>query len=400
MSKKDIFGDEIVENNKTTFEEFLQKSSDLKSHKMGQRINGKILSISKDTVLVDIGSHVDGVMSKLEIIKDTGELLFEVGQSIDCVIKKISPDSILLRYEGSKIGFSEDADLEDAFDYETPIEGKVLEEVKGGFRVMLPGSVKAFCPVSQIDFRVTEPKDYIGQKFEFIIIQYAQGGRNVVVSRRRALDAQKVQIESEFLKQTKPEQLLGAEVIRLEKFGAFVKLEDWGLEGLIPLSELAWNRIRHPDEVVQIGAKIQVMFLGSQEDDSGRLKLSFSLKKAGADGDPWAMASLKFAVGTVILGTVEKKEAFGLFVSLQPQGGVTGLLPKSMWKDSLEFKDFENKKRGDPLTVVIKEINYEAKKILLGIPGDQDEPVYQEGLKSKSLGTFADLFNKNNSKKK
>jgi small subunit ribosomal protein S1 len=391
MMAKDLFGDEIQDSSKKSMEEFLSGLDQGKvlSLKVGSRVTGTILSITADTVLVDVKSVVDGVLPKKDLLNSQGEISHKVGDSLSCVVKRVTPEEISLKFDGATLSMGEDGDLEDAFDHETPVEGRVVEEVKGGFRVLLSGQVKAFCPVSQMDYRVSSSADYINNKYEFLIIKYESGGRNVVVSRRRALDGQKVERESQFLAKVKPSDLLLAEVVRIEKFGAFVRLKDWDLEGLIPLSELAWSRVRGPEEVVTLGQDLQVMLLTSTETEEGRLRLSFSLKQAGSEGDPWAKVALNFSIGTQCDAVVEKKEPFGLFLQITP--GVTGLLPRSAYKDDVMAREIENKKRGDLLRVSIREIHYEEKKILLGLVGSQDESFVMPH-QTQSMGTFADLL--------
>jgi small subunit ribosomal protein S1 len=385
---KDIFGDDIQDNSKKSIEDFLGLTQ-IVQLRPGARVNGTILSMSGDTVLVDVKAPVDGVLPRREILDHQGHPKFKVGDMIPCVVKRATSEEIMLKYDGATISMSEQADLEDAFDHETPVEGRVIEEVKGGFRVLLAGGIKAFCPVSQIDYKVIDGSSYLNNKYEFIIVKYEAGGRNVVVSRRRALELLKVERESQFLKDVKPTDLLLAEVIKIEKYGVFVRLKEWGLEGLIPISELAWSRVKKPEEVVSIGQEIQIMLLSFSETEDGRLRLNFSLKQAGSEGDPWAKVALQFPVGTHCDGVVEKKENFGLFIQLAP--GITGLLPRSSYQDDINAKDFENKKRGDSVRVTIREINYDQKKILLGLAQEMDEN-YTMPEQIKSIGTLGDLL--------
>lgn len=387
---KDIFGDEIESQSQKNFEDYFNEMSAPKSLKVGARIKGTILSLTRDTVLVDIGATNDGVLPRREILNSDGSLKYQVGDQISCTVKRVTGDEIIVHYDGAKIGLSDDVNLEDAFDRESPVEGRVIEEVKGGFRVMLPGQIKAFCPISQINYQVGDPAQYINQKYDFLIVKFESGGRNIVVSRRRALDISKLERESSFLNQINEEDLLLAEVIRIEKYGAFVRLKDWDLEGLVPLSELAWSRIKKPEEVVSLGQEIQVMLLSSKETEQGRLQLSFSLKKAGAEGDPWSQIILHHPVGSAFEGTIEKKENFGFFVQIIP--GVSGLLPKSAWRDDLEANRIESKKVGEKIHLVIKEIRHEERKVLLGLPGYEDEAGLVMPSSSAKLGSFGDLF--------
>jgi len=385
---KDIFGDEIQDKSKKSIEDFLSGTQIIEL-KPGSRVKGIVLSISGDTVLIDVKAPVDGILPRREILDNNGQPKYKIGDLIPCVVKRVTSDEIVLKLDGATISMNEYSDLEDAFDHETPVEGRVVEEVKGGFRVLLAGGVKAFCPISQMDYKVSDGAHYLNNKYEFIIVKFEAGGRNVVVSRRRALDLLKLERESQFLQAVKTNDLLLAEVVRIEKFGAFIKLKDWDLEGLIPISELAWSRVKKPEEVVSIGQQIQVMLLTCSEDESGRLRLNFSLKQAGSEGDPWGKVSLQFPVGTHCNGVVEKRENFGLFIQLAP--GITGLLPRSSYKDDINAKDYENKKRGDSVQVTVREINFDERKILLGLAQEVDEN-YILPEQKKGIGTLGDLL--------
>lgn len=389
MSKKDIFGDEVTAK-ENDFGSLLEQSLKGTQLKAGDSLKGEILTINKEFVYVSTGSPTDGHLPVREIWDDQKNPKYKVGDIIDVVVLKVREGEILLRAKNAK-GSSEDVEnLEDAFDMELPVEGKVLEVVKGGFRIAI-GTEKAFCPLSQIDLRSSaEPQTYVGRKFEFLITAYENKGRNIVVSRRRILEQNQAEVEGEMLEKAQVGDLYDGTITRLERFGAFIRLEN-GLEGLIPVSELSWSRGVKTEDVVQTGMTVKVKLL-KIEDEGNRLKMSFSLKQGGGETDPWVSIMQKFPVGSVHQGTVEKKEAYGLFVNLT--GGITGLLPKSKWRESVDGAQYENKKRGDSIQVQIDEIRSEERRISLGIPGeavDESWKSHAEGV-NKSFGTFADLL--------
>ena len=392
MSKKDLFGDE-VETGKNDFESMLNSSMSVTRRRVGDTFNGEILSIGKEQAFVSTGTPTDGAIPTLELLGPDKVLAFKVGDVIEVRVLRVREGEIFLHRVDAKSSAANVDDLEDAYDMELPVEGKVLEVIKGGYRVGLQGNVKAFCPVSQMDLRPgTDAATHVNQKYEFIISQYDPKGRNVVVSRRRFLEAQRVESEGEFLTKAKPGDMYLGSIARLEKFGAFITLEN-GLDGLIPISELAWGRVASPADVVSIGQKVQVLLLRAEEQD-GRLRLSFSLKQAGGEGDPWSKVIQSFPVGTITKGTVEKKETFGLFISLAP--GISGLMPRSKWRDHVDGAQFENKKRGDIIDVMIDQIQFEEKKLTLAPPGDRDSVDWQShsgaSQSGKGLGTFGDLL--------
>ncbi|MFN3455890.1 MAG: S1 RNA-binding domain-containing protein, partial [Pseudobdellovibrio sp.] len=249
----------------------------------------------------------------------------------------------------------------------------------GGFRVQVQGKT-AFCPLSQMDYKVVDQQAYVNQKFDFMITQFDPKGRNLVVSRRKLLDLQKAENEGQFISSTKVGDILTGTVKRFEKFGAFIDLGG-GVEGLCHISEIGWSRLQDPSEVLSLNQTIQAKVL-DVKDDNGRLRISLSVKQAGGEGDPWLTVPEKYKVGSVHAGIVEKKEQYGLFVQIAP--GITGLLPKSKWRDSVDAQSFENKKKGDTFPVQIDDVLYEQKRISLGLPGVAEDTSWKEHASQKS----------------
>ena len=286
--------------------------------------------------------------------------------------------------------------LEDAFDLETPVDGKVLEVCNGGFRVEVMHKI-AFCPTSQMDLRpITDPEKYIGQKFDFRVTEFKEGGRKLVVSRRRVLEADRTEREGEFLDKIKVGDEVQGRVTRLEAFGAFVEIAP-GLEGLVHISEIGWSRLVHPSEGLSMNEVITAKVLKIDEDDRGRLKISLSKKQASED--PWHGIVAELQVGQVLEGRLREKAHFGWLIEIKP--GVTGLLPKSGLKDSggtlTEDRALEQKKAGETLRVVIGSINPGERRISLTLPRGQDDGDWQAfsaGQKATGMGTLGDQFSK------
>ncbi len=387
MAKKDLFGDEVStpENDFGSLFEQSQRGTKLKQ---GDSFKGEILTINKEFVYVSMGSAVDGHLPIREIWDENKIPKFKVGDPLEVVVLKVREGEVLLRYKLAKSGAQDVENLEDAFDMEIPVEGKVLELVKGGFRIGI-GVEKAFCPLSQIELRSpTEPAAYVGRKLEFIITAYENNGRNIVVSRRRLLEQGMAEIEGQMLEKARVGDLFEGTVTRMEKFGAFVKLEN-ELEGLIPVSELSWSRGIKTEDSVHTGMKVSVKLLKIEELD-GRLRMSFSLKQGGGESDPWLSVLQNYPLGKVFEGVVEKKEVYGLFVNLAP--GVTGLLPKSKWRDSIEVAQYENKKKGDKISVQIDELRADERKISLGLPGELHDESWKSHSSESKFGTLGDLL--------
>lgn len=399
MSKKDIFGDDVPEQkNEASFEElFAQSNKNLDRRlRVGDEVKGEILSIGKEESYVSTGTPSDGLVLTKDLYDENKQVKFSVGDTIDLVVTAIRNGEIRLSKRGS-LAASTDS-LEDAFDMELPIEGRVTELVNGGLRVNVAGKT-AFCPISQIDTKfVQDATEFVGKKFEFMITQFDKKGRNIVVSRRKILELQKAESEGAFMQLHKTGEIMSGKVTRLERFGAFVELEG-GVEGLVHISELGWSRITDPSEVVSPGQSISVKLLKVEEID-GKLKISLSLKQADGEGNPWNSVPSRFPVGTVVMGKVEKKEVYGMFINIAP--GVTGLLPKAKWRDSVEASQYENKKKGDEFHVQIDQIMFEDKKISLGIPGEGEDNSWKThtGTQASGLGALADAFKGINIKSK
>ena len=396
-SKPDLFGDESASGapgsgpNRDDFAALFEQSMNpARRLRVGDAFKGEILSIGKEHAFVSTGTPIDGSLPTIELAsaKDP-DAKYAVGDVIEVRVVRVNETEILLRRTDSLSSAAEVESLEDAFDLELPVEGRVSEPVKGGVRVMLGGKT-AFCPISQLDLRrVENTQDYVGKKFEFIVTQFENGGRNIVVSRRKVLELQRAEGEGAFLETAKPGQIFHGRITRIEKFGAFVQLAG-GVEGLIPISEIAWGRVGDPRDVVSIGQEVDVALLRATEED-GRLRVSLSLKQAGGEGDPWTRVEQDFPVGRVVEGTVERKEAYGLFVRISPV--IVGLLPRSKWRDRVDGAQFENRKKGDKLSVQVDEIKADEKRISLTPPEDRDDGAWRlHSTKTGGFGTLGDLL--------
>ena len=288
MSKntRDQFGDEINKHSQNDFTFLFEQSlgSVGKKLSVGDNFSGEILSINKEEAFLSTPTTQDAMILISELMDENKQLKYKVGDRLDVVVIKTKGGEIRVTKEGSRKANSDLDSLEDAYDMELPIEGRVTEVCNGGFRVAIQNKI-AFCPVSQMDYKVQDHQSYVNKKYEFLITQLDPKGRNIVVSRRRLLDQQKVESEGQFLESMKPGEILQGTISRLEKFGAFVDLGK-GVEGLIHISELGWSRVQDPTEIVQTGQSVSVKLLKAEEMD-GRLKISLSLKQAGGEGDPW-----------------------------------------------------------------------------------------------------------------
>ncbi len=398
MSNRDAFGDDLSPKDKSDFASLFEQSLGSVGRQLnnGDKFTGEILSIGKEESFVSTATPKDAMILTQELLDENRQLKYKTGDRLDLVVVSTKGGEVRVVRVGSKKSSSDLDSLEDAYDMELPVEGRVTEVCNGGFRVSVQGKT-AFCPVSQMDYRVLDHQSYVDKKFDFMITQFDPKGRNLVVSRRRLLDAQKVENEGVFLEQFKPGDIFNGVISRIEKFGAFVTL-DSGVEGLVHISEMGWSRLQDPSEAVRIGQSVSVKLLRAEELD-GKLKISLSIKQAGGEGDPWLTVPMNFPIGSRHKGTVEKKEVYGLFVNISP--GVTGLLPKSKWRDSVDHQKYETKKKGDVIDVQVDEILFDQKKMSLGLPAEVDDESWKAVTSAKSgfvnnggLSGLADLVKK------
>lgn len=401
MAKKkdysDIFDDAAPAPQSQDFGSLFEKSLSTTARRLnvGEQLPAaEILSIGKTEAFVATGTPVDAVILTADLLDDKKELKFKVGDRIDIVVVRVTPDEVRATRKGSKAAPTDIDNLEDAFDMELPVEGKVTEVVNGGYRVSVQGQ-PAFCPISQMDSKpVADPSAMIGKKFEFLITQFEPRKRNIVVSRRRLLDAKKVESEGLWMQENTVGDIVEGVVTRTEAYGAFVEISE-GVEGLVHVSEIGFTRLKHAGDGAHIGDRVKVKILKISEEDS-RLRISLSIKQGGGSADPWLEIPMKYPVGTIFEGVVDKKEAFGIFVTILP--GITGLLPKSKWRDVIESKPYESAKRGDLLKVQIDEIKFEERKVSLGVPSGDEDQSWREHQKASStssgFGALAAAFSK------
>lgn len=405
MAKKrdnsDLFSEEPVNEKSADFGALFEQSLSRagRSLNVGDQLRGEILSIGKDEAFVATGTPTDAIILTADLLDEKKALKYKVGDIIDFVILRVRPEEIRATRKGSKSAPVDMDNLEDAFDMELPVEGKVTEVVKGGYRVSIQGQA-AFCPISQMGLKpIQDTAEMVGKKFEFIITQFDPRGRNIVVSRRKLLEAQKAENAGLWVQEHSVGDVLSGVVTRTEQYGAFVEVAE-GVEGLVHVSEIGYTRLKHASEGVRVGDPVQVKIL-KIEDSPDQLKISLSIKQAGGAGDPWLMVPQIYPVGTVVDGVVEKKEAFGIFIMISQ--GITGLLPRSKWRDATDPKPYENAKKGDVLKVAIGEIKFDERKISLDIAGDGDDQSWREHqaatASSKSFGGLADAFKRAQFKK-
>ncbi len=332
----------------------------------GQRVRGVVSMIGKSTVFVDLGTRTDGFLDRKDMLDKNGELTVKVGDSIDAFCMGWTDEGVKLALRMS--GDAVDSSIEDAYNAGMPVEGKVTAERKGGFTVQVANS-EAFCPFSQMDARGVkkEPAEYIGARFSFAITEYGEEGRNIVLSRRRLLEKDAAKKRDELKEHLAIGDVMDGVVTKIMPFGAFVDIG--GVEGMVHVSEMGWNRGLKPEEVVSEGQTVQVKVLDIDWGDPAsdkRERLAFSIKQI--EQHPWERLAENeaYAVGSKRQGKVTRLADFGAFIELEP--GIEGLAHISqLGAEGHVNHPSEVVKEGDMVEVTLLDVDLERRRIGLCI---------------------------------
>ena len=345
------------------FEESLK---DLET-RQGAVVKGTIVAIQKGFVLVDTGSKSESAIPSEEFLNAQGELEVQVGDVVDVVLKAVDDGF------GETVASRADAKrneawivLEKAYDEQATVLGLVNGKVKGGFTVELNG-VRAFLPGSLVDTRPVRDADHLlGKELEFKVIKLDQKRNNVVVSRRAVIESESSQDREEVLANLSEGAEVKGTVKNLTDYGAFVDLG--GVDGLLHITDMAWKRVKHPSEIVNVGDEITVKVLKFDKD---RTRVSLGLKQLGQD--PWVAISENHPVNSKLTGKVTNLTDYGCFVEILD--GVEGLVHVSEM-------DWTNKNihpskvvsLGDVVEVMVLEIDEERRRISLGLKQCKPNP--------------------------
>lgn len=337
--------------------------------KVGDKIRGPIIAVTKDAVFIDAGAKIDGVADKEELLDSEGEFPHQVGDELELYVVKLAGGE--LRLSKAVSGEGGLVMIEEAYQSAMPVQGKITGTCKGGYNVKVMGR-RAFCPISQIDSQyVEDPEIHVGQEYAFQVITFEEKGRNVVLSRRKLLEAEQQEAAQQFQQDMQPGDVVQGKITRIKPFGVFVELVP-GVEGMVHVSELGWSRVAQPQDVVSEGETLSVKVL-SMEPDPKRKGLRIALSAKQAQADPWDEAAGKFAPGDVVQGTVIRLAPFGAFVELVP--GVEGLVHISELSYTRRvLKPEEVVNPGDVVQVLVKDVDVEQRRIGLSLREAQGDP--------------------------
>jgi small subunit ribosomal protein S1 len=340
----------------------------------GDVVSGKVVRIDKDEVLVDIGYKAEGVIpsNELSIRKsvDPAEEV-ELGEAVDALVltKEDAEGRLILSKKRARFEKAWRR-IEIAADSGEPVEGSVIEVVKGG--LILDLGVRGFLPASLVDIRrVHNLDEFMGQTLECKVIELNRSRNNVVLSRRAVLEEERKEVREQILGRLEPGQVVEGKISNIVDFGAFVDLD--GIDGLIHISELSWSHVNHPSEVVAIGDTVRIKVLDIDRD---RQRISLGLKQT--QEDPWQRVISTHRPGDVLEGQVTKVVAFGAFVEILP--GVEGLVHISELADHHVENPSEVVAPGTSLNVKILEIDEERRRLSLSIKRVEGQNMPMQGL--------------------
>jgi small subunit ribosomal protein S1 len=327
----------------------------------GDVVKGKVVRIDKDEVLVDIGYKSEGVIPSTELsirksVDPADEV--ELGEEIDALVltKEDAEGRLVLSKKRARFEKAWRR-IETAAESGEPVEGSVIEVVKGG--LILDLGVRGFLPASLVDIRrVHNLDEFLGQTLECKVIELNRSRNNVVLSRRAVLEEERKEVREQILGRLEPGQVVEGKISNIVDFGAFVDLD--GIDGLIHISELSWSHVNHPSEVVSIGDTVRIKVLDIDRD---RQRISLGLKQT--QEDPWQRVISTHRSGDVLEGTVTKVVAFGAFVEILP--GVEGLVHISELADHHVESPSEVVEPDSTLNVKILEIDEERRRLSLSI---------------------------------
>jgi len=388
-----------MDSQECDFENMLEASlGSSKQLTLGDKLEATVISIGKDYVFLDLGDRSEGLLFIDEVKGKDGALSVAVGQQLKVFITAFKDGASMcgLRMGSPKDRHDDNAEalgaLKDAFEAKMPVEGTVKESIKGGFSLTVMGQ-RAFCPISQIDNKYCDnPELHLGQTYDFEIIKFEESGRNIVVSRRNLLEAEAEEKAAQLWDTIQPDNTYDGIVSSLRAYGAFVDIG--GIEGLLHVSEIAYDRVTDPKDVLEVGQQIKVAV---KDIDREQKRISLSLK--ALMDDPWDGVATTLKTNQTVKGRVVRLQRFGVFVELTP--GIEGLVHISEMDSEKHIQNpREVVHEGQEITVRILSIDPDQKRISLTMKTETTEENWAADLQESrtnapqndSFGTFGDLL--------
>ena len=350
-----------------SFAQLFEESLASQRIRPGQILTGRVIEVGTDKVVVSAGLKSEAVIDIHQFKNERGEVEVKVGDDVEVALDSVEDGSGETRLSREKAKRARTWErLEKAFENSEVVTGLINGRVKGGFTVEID-FVRAFLPGSLVDVRPVRDPSYLeGKTLEFKVIKLDQKRNNVVVSRRAVVEQEYSAERSELLDKLQEGAVVRGVVKNLTDYGAFVDLG--GIDGLLHITDMAWKRVKHPSEVVNVGDEIEVRIL---KFDRERQRVSLGLKQLGAD--PWQNIARRYPSGTRLFGKVTNIADYGCFVEIEE--GVEGLVHVSEM-------DWTNKNvnpskvvhTGEEVEVMVLDIDEERRRISLGIKQCKPNP--------------------------
>jgi predicted RNA-binding protein with RPS1 domain len=324
------------------------------------RITGRVSKIHRDDIFIDLGSARQGVVP-LRQFEDSSPPA--EGSTIELLVVRFNSEEGL--YE-----LSRPTAAVDVGDWQDVSEGQIVEVTvtganKGGLECQLAG-LRGFIPMGQVSiYRVEQPEDFVGQRLACVVTEANRERRNLVLSHRAVMERERNEQREKIVAELAPGQLREGIVRSMKDFGAFVDLG--GVDGLIHVSQLSWDRVNHPSEVLEVGQKIKVR-IEKFDKDTGKISLSY--REVG--DNPWNNAASKYYVGSRVDGVVSRVMDFGAFVKLEP--GIEGLIHISELAHGRVFRVSDIVSEGQPVEVKVLSVDVEKQRISLSLKALQARP--------------------------
>ena len=362
------------------FEDLFEQS--LKTFKEGEILEGTVVGVDRDYVMVDVGYKSEGLIRVREFQDDDGTITVKPGDTVEVLLERwSSDDSTLMLSHAKALRKQVWEEVVKAFEAEEPVKGSVISRVKGGLSVRIgdrKSGIIAFLPFSQIDLRpLRDPESLVGSELECAILKCNRKRENIVVSRRAILEKDRASKRAETLKTLEEGQEREGVVKNITDYGVFVDLG--GIDGLLHITDISWGRIEHPSKLFKVGDTITVKVLSYEPETE---KVSLGIKQLTED--PWARAEEKYPVGSKVTGRVVSLTDYGAFIELEE--GVEGLVHVSemSWTKRIR-RPSQIVSVGDQVEAVVLKVDPENKRISLGLkqiepnPWDLIEERYPQG---------------------
>src|SRR3954465_3151641 len=336
--------------------------------KEGEIVQGTVVAVQRDNVIIDIGGKSEGMISAAEFTDATGQVTVKPGDRVDVFIESRENDDGLVTLSKEKADKMKVWDeISGACERDELIEGTISQRGKGGLSVTIKGGVKAFLPGSQVDLRPIRNLDkLIGQTYQFKVIKFNKKRGNIVLSRRVLLEKERDEMKAKTLETLQEGMTVKGTIKNITEYGAFVDLG--GIDGLLHITDMSWGRVNHPSEVFNVGDEVTVKVLKYNAETE---RVSLGLKQT--QEDPWNHAEEAYPAGKRVRGKVMSVTDYGAFVELEP--GVEGLIHVSemSWTKKVKHPS-KLVEPGQEIECQVLEVDARAKRISLGLKQLEPDP--------------------------